>query len=126
MTSPSGRTALARVARHEFAALPVDRGVLLDRIGKGDLEMGWNDLAHRERQRNLVAKTLKWGVLGGTKDVDLWFVGPDCGSCGVGGTRVWGGNEQEFGLRGSADDERCKDEEGQGRAHINSVWFKRA
>src|ERR1700733_10641491 len=43
--------------------------------------MGWNDLAHRERQRNLVAKTLKWRVLGGTKNVDLWFVGPDCGSC---------------------------------------------
>jgi hypothetical protein len=97
----------------------------LGRISKGDLEMGWNDLAHRERQGNLVAKTLNWGVLRGTKDVDLWFVAPDCGSCGVGGTRVWGGNEQEFGLRGSAD-ERCKDEEGQGRAHINSMGFKRA
>jgi hypothetical protein len=109
-----------------LSALPVNGSVLLDRIGKGDLEMGWNDLAHRERQRNLVAKTLKWGVLGGPKDVDLWFVGPDCGSCGAGGTRVWGGNEQEFGLRGSADDERGKDEEGQGRAHINSVLFKRA
>ena len=59
--------------------------------------------------------------MGGTKDVDLWFVGPDCGNRGVGGTRVEGGNEQEFGLRGSADDERCKDEEGQGRAQINSV-----
>ena len=74
----------------------------------------------------LVAKTLKWRVLGGTKDVDLWFVGPDCGRCGVGGTQVGGGNEQEFGLRGSADDERDKDDEGQGRAHINSMGFKRA
>ena len=37
-----------------------------------------------------------------------------------------GRDEQEFGLRGSADEERGKDEEGQGRAHINSVWFKRA
>jgi hypothetical protein len=93
----------------------------LDSIGKGDLEIGWNDLARRERQRYPVAKTLKWGVLGGTKDVGLWFVGPDCGSCGVSGNRVWGGHEQEFGLRGSTDDERCKDEEEQGRAHINSV-----
>jgi hypothetical protein len=76
--------------------------------------MGWNDLAYRERQRNLVAKTLKWRVLGGTQDMDRWFVGTDCGSCGVGGTRVGGGNEQKFGLRGSADDERGKDEEGRG------------
>ena len=37
--------------------------------------------------------------MGGTKDVDLWFVGPDCGNRGVAGTRVERGNEQEFGLR---------------------------
>jgi hypothetical protein len=32
-----------------------------------------------------------------------------------------GRHEQEFGLRGTTEDERCKDEEEQGRAHINSV-----
>jgi hypothetical protein len=79
------------------ATLPVDRGVLLDSIGKGDLEIGWKDLAHGERQGYLVAKTSEWEVLGAAKDVGLWFVGPGCGSCGVSGNRVWGGNEQEFG-----------------------------
>jgi hypothetical protein len=93
----------------------------LDSIGKGDLEIGWNDLAHGERQGYLVAKTSEWEVLGAAKDVGSWFVGPGCGSCGVSGNRVWGGKEQEFGLRGSADDERREDEEEQGRAHINSV-----
>jgi hypothetical protein len=102
-------------------AFPVDCGVEVDSGVERNRELRRDDLAHRECQRNLVAKTVKWGVLGGTKDVDLWFVGPDCGNRGVGGTRVEGGDEQEFGLRGSADDERCKDEEGQGRAQINSV-----
>ena len=39
-----------------LSALPVDGGVLVDRIGIGDLEMGWNDLADREGQGNLIAE----------------------------------------------------------------------
>ena len=31
-----------------MATLPVDGGILLDSIGKGDPEIGWNDLANRE------------------------------------------------------------------------------
>src|SRR3984885_8666599 len=39
-----------------LSTLPVDGGVLLDRIGIGDLEMGRNDLADREGQRNPIAE----------------------------------------------------------------------
>ena len=39
-----------------LSAFPVDGGVLLDCIGIGDLEMGWNDLADREGQGNPIAE----------------------------------------------------------------------
>ncbi len=45
-----------------LSAFPVDGSILLDRIGIGDLEIGWNDLADREAQGNLVAEAGEGGL----------------------------------------------------------------